>query len=58
MALVIGADGMKLQNVKVHVKLKLASLWTFYMVLGVIEVALCLAIIGYAWRWPRRPVED
>ncbi len=32
--------------------------WTFYMVLGVIEVALCLAIIGYAWRWPRRPVED
>lgn len=32
--------------------------WTFYMVLGVIEVALCLAIVGYAWRWPRRPVED
>lgn len=32
--------------------------WTFYMVLGVIEVALCLAIVGYAWRWPRRSVED
>jgi hypothetical protein len=27
--------------------------WTFYVLLGVIEVALTLAIVAYAWTWPR-----
>lgn len=28
--------------------------WTFYLIFGVIEVALSLAIVWTAWRWPRR----
>jgi len=32
--------------------------WIFYIVLGVIEVALSLAIVWYAWRWPRESVPD
>lgn len=27
--------------------------WTFYLFFGVIEVALSLAIVWIAWRWPR-----
>nr|WP_239537855.1 DUF6326 family protein [Dyella mobilis] len=27
--------------------------WWFYVMFGVIEMALSLAIVGYAWRWPR-----
>jgi len=27
--------------------------WAFYVLLGCIEIALTLAIIGYAWTWPR-----
>jgi hypothetical protein len=30
--------------------------WAFYIFFGVIEVALSLAIAGYAWRWPRQEV--
>jgi hypothetical protein len=28
--------------------------WMFYMVLGIIEIMLTLAIVWYAWRWPRQ----
>lgn len=28
--------------------------WMFYIVLGVIEVALTLLIVRYAWAWPKR----
>jgi hypothetical protein len=27
--------------------------WTFYLFLGVIEVALSLLIVWHAWKWPR-----
>ncbi len=30
----------------------------FYLLLGVIEVALTLAIVACAWRWPRLPPHD
>lgn len=26
--------------------------WHYYLVLGVIEIALCLTIVWTAWRWP------
>ena len=28
--------------------------WMFYIVLGVIEVALTVLIVWYAWKWPRQ----
>ncbi|WP_267225520.1 DUF6326 family protein [Dyella silvae] len=28
--------------------------WMFYIFLGVIEIALSLLIVWYAWRWPRQ----
>lgn len=28
--------------------------WTFYLVLGVIEVVFTLLIVRYAWTWPKR----
>lgn len=28
--------------------------WTFYVFLGVIEVALTVLIVWYAWTWPKR----
>jgi hypothetical protein len=28
--------------------------WMFYIVLGVIEILLTMAIVWYAWRWPRQ----
>jgi hypothetical protein len=31
----------------------LPGAWGFYVFLGCIEVALTLAVIGYAWTWPR-----
>lgn len=27
--------------------------WTFYLVMGTIEIALSLLIVWYAWKWPR-----
>jgi len=27
--------------------------WAFYIALGVVEIALSLLIVWYAWRWPR-----
>lgn len=28
--------------------------WTFYLFLGVVEVALTATIVWYAWNWPRQ----
>jgi hypothetical protein len=33
--------------------LTMPGAWWFYIVLGLIEVALSLLIVAYAWRWPR-----
>ena len=30
----------------------LPGAWTFYIFLGVVEMALTVAILVYAWRWP------
>jgi hypothetical protein len=30
--------------------------WMFYVFLGVIEAVLSVAIVGYAWTWPRQDV--
>jgi hypothetical protein len=30
--------------------------WRFYQLLGVVEILLCLAIVGFALKWPRRPL--
>ncbi len=30
------------------------SSWTFYRFLGIVEIALTLLIVWYAWTWPRR----
>ena len=30
------------------------SRWKFYQFLGVVEIALTLLIVWYAWTWPRR----
>jgi len=27
--------------------------WTFYRLFGVVEIALTLLVVWYAWRWPR-----
>ncbi len=32
--------------------------WTFYILMGVIEIALLALIAWYAWRWPRRSTAD
>jgi len=32
----------------------LPGAWAFYVFMSLVEVALQLAVIGYAWRWPRR----
>lgn len=34
--------------------LTMPGAWSFYIVLGMIEVALTLLIAWYAWKWPRR----
>ena len=33
--------------------LTMPGAWWFYITLGVIEVALSLLIVAYAWRWPK-----
>ena len=35
------------------VNVSMPGAWTFYLVLGVIEIMLSLLIVWYAWRWPR-----
>ena len=34
--------------------LTLPGAWFFYILLGLIEIALGLLTVWYAWRWPRR----
>lgn len=34
--------------------LTMQGAWHFYLLLGLVEVALTLAIVVCAWRWPRR----
>tara|TARA_R110000744_G_scaffold360727_1_gene468287 strand:- start:90 stop:515 length:426 start_codon:yes stop_codon:yes gene_type:complete len=34
--------------------LNLAGGWAFYLFLTAIEVVISLAIVGYAWHWPKR----
>jgi hypothetical protein len=31
----------------------LPGAWGFYILLGIVEVVLTLAIVWYAWRWPK-----
>ena len=33
--------------------LTMPGAWAFYIALGIIEVLLTLALVVYAWRWPR-----
>jgi hypothetical protein len=33
--------------------LTMPGAWAFYIALGIIEVLLTLAVVVYAWRWPR-----
>ena len=33
--------------------LTMPGAWWFYLTLGVIEIALSMLIVVYAWRWPR-----
>ncbi|MGN2254802.1 DUF6326 family protein [Frateuria sp. GZRe12] len=32
----------------------LPGAWTFYVFMSLVEIAMQLAVIGYAWRWPRQ----
>lgn len=32
----------------------MVGMWAYYLLLGVIEMAMTLAIVAYAWRWPRQ----
>ena len=34
--------------------LPMPGAWTFYILLGAIEIALMALIVWYAWRWPRQ----
>ena len=36
--------------------LTMPGAWRFYQLLGVVEILLCLAIVGFALKWPRRPL--
>lgn len=36
--------------------LTMPGAWRFYQLLGVVEILLCLAIVGLALKWPRRPL--
>src|SRR2546422_2387135 len=52
-----GGESMALDDIKIHVKLKLSALWAsvmFCIFLGVVEVALTALIVWYAWNWPRQ----
>lgn len=31
----------------------LPGAWVFYVFMSLVEIAMQLAVIGYAWRWPR-----
>ncbi len=33
--------------------LTMPGAWVFYLFFGVVEIALSLAIVGFAWKWPR-----
>lgn len=37
----------------VFVALTMPGAWRFYLAYGCIEIALCVAIVWLAWRWPR-----
>jgi hypothetical protein len=37
------------------VLITLPGAWAFYVFMSLVEVALQLAIVGYAWHWPRQP---
>ncbi len=32
--------------------------WHFYTLYGLLEIALTLLVVWFAWTWPRRPVGD
>lgn len=34
----------------------MSGAWNFYLFLGVVEMGLTLAIVWYAWRWPRERI--
>lgn len=36
--------------------LTMPGAWRFYQLLGVVEILLCLAIVGFALKWPRQPL--
>lgn len=38
----------------VIVLITMPGAWTFYILMGFIEVALTALIVWYAWRWPKR----
>lgn len=33
--------------------LAIQGTWTFYMLIGLVEIGLCAGIVWSAWRWPR-----
>ncbi|HJR74988.1 MAG TPA: DUF6326 family protein [Luteimonas sp.] len=33
--------------------LTMRGAWDFYLFYGVVEILLCLLIVGHAWKWPR-----
>jgi hypothetical protein len=38
--------------------LTMPGAWSFYILLGIIEIAIGVLIIWYAWRWPRQVSAD
>jgi len=38
----------------IMVLVAIRSTWTFYRFLGIVEIALTLLIVWYAWTWPRQ----
>jgi hypothetical protein len=32
--------------------------WAYYLLFGVLEIALTLLIVRYSWMWPRRDLEQ
>jgi hypothetical protein len=36
--------------------LTMPGAWSFYVLLGAVEIGLGLLTIGYAWRWPREAI--
>lgn len=33
--------------------LAIQGTWSFYVLFGLVEIAICATIVGMAWRWPR-----